>query len=374
VQGEIQIPACVGGVGASFETMAPKPSMSGSFEDGPEFGISLATSVAGIAMPRAIFNSSSPAATSVEDLKALVKSPATGAFTTHTTCPYFIHDDAKHQWREWKTAMTGSSNTIHCFGYSCHSFKYYVSAIREVQTQAAGGGGPNKPAIMSVTGRADQVAQMLEKLGSEFASSPHKVLVEINLLSSCPNNNNNSAGKKPPLAYDFEAMKSFFTSVFSKGSHGLKVGVKTSPYFYDAQFAAAAQVINSFVPHISFVTCINTLGCGLVIDPDAEAPILAATGAVGGLGGPVVHATALANVHQLRRLLVPEIDIIGAGGADSGLAVFRFLLCGASAVSVTSALLTEGMTVFERIEAELKDILAKKGYSSIDQFRGKLKG
>lgn len=322
--------------------------------DGPPLAISLATSIAGVPLRKVLLNSSNPSATSLEQLLALDASPATGAFTTRTACPGFVHDDSIHQWKE----MNNSGNTINCFGYSSQSFDFYCDAIQEVQRSGTG-----KPAIMSVSGKAPQVASLIKTLGDRFHKS-ESFLVEINL--SCPN-----FPDKPPIAYDFEAMEDFLKVVFAQGSFGLKIGVKTTPYFYDAQFIKASEVINSFAEQICFVTCINTLGNGLYIDIESESPVLPAV--YGGLGGPAVHATALANVRKLRKLLRPETDIIAAGGADSGEAAFRFLLCGASAVCMASSVLTQDISVFEKIEAELISIMKRKGYQSIAEFKGNLK-
>ena len=89
-------------------------------------------------------------------------------------------------------------------------------------------------------------------------------------------------------------------------------------------------------------------------------------------GGPAVQAIALGNVRKLRQKLRPSLAIVGCGGVDSGEAAFKHLLCGADAVMVASALLHEGESIFARIEAELLEIMASKGYSSIDQFRSKV--
>ncbi len=56
-------------------------------------------------------------------------------------------------------------------------------------------------------------------------------------------------------------------------------------------------------------------------------------------------------------------------GADA----FEHLLCGASAVQVGTTLVEEGLTAFERLEQELAAVLSKKGYSSVDDCRGRLK-
>jgi dihydroorotate dehydrogenase (fumarate) len=315
---------------------------------------SLCTQVAGITLSKVLLNSSNPFATSVDDLQSLADSPASGAFATRTACPNFEHDDAKHKWRYDKVG-----NTINCLGYSSQTFEYYIDAVKQVHTTSS------KPAFISLSGYANEIADMVQQLGTAFADALGTILVEINL--SCPN-----IPGKPPIAYDFEAMKDYLTTVFARGNYGLKVGVKLTPYFYDGQFIEAALVLNEFYPLLCFVTSINTVGCGLVIDLDTEAPVLT-PGSFGGLGGPAVHATALGNVRRLRSLLRPELDLIGCGGVDSGEAAFRHILCGAQVVMVASALLTRGVGVLEIIETELLAIMEKKGYTCLEDFRGKLR-
>jgi len=349
--------------------MAPNNSTT----DPPPNGsttISLAGSVAGVALQKILLNSANPSATTTNDLLALAGSSATGAFTTRTACPNFEHNDAIHQWRAWgssddKNKSQQGGNTINCLGYSCQDVDYYVEAVQTVQAATA------KPCFFSVSGYAEQVRDIVTKLSAEFKDSATAVLVEINL--SCPN-----IKGKPPIAYDFDGMQAYLTTVFegyNVQSSSVKVGVKTTPYFYQGQFDAAAAVLNGFVPNLQFVTCINTVGCGLVIDMDTEAPVLADAGgaSLGGLGGPAVHATALGNVRMLRKLLSKDIDVVGCGGVDSGAAVFRHLLCGASAVMAASVVLTQGVSALDRIEGELLEIMASKGYTSVEQFIGKLK-
>ncbi len=52
---------------------------------------------------------------------------------------------------------------------------------------------------------------------------------------------------------------------------------------------------------------------------------------------------------------------------------FEMILCGATAVQVGTCHWTEGPKCFDRICQELKDLMTKKGYKSVDDFRGKLK-
>ena len=86
---------------------------------------------------------------------------------------------------------------------------------------------------------------------------------------------------------------------------------------------------------------------------------------------------ALSNVRMLYTLLRErgrgDIDIVGVGAVYSGKDAFELILCGASAVQVGTCHWTEGSACFSRIANELGDIMSSKGYSSIQDFKGKLK-
>ncbi|MDN6543274.1 MAG: dihydroorotate oxidase, partial [Lentilactobacillus parabuchneri] len=53
--------------------------------------------------------------------------------------------------------------------------------------------------------------------------------------------------------------------------------------------------------------------------------------------------------------------------------VFEHVLCGADLVQIGPAFGYEGTPIFERISKELEEIMDKKGYQTLDDFRGKLK-
>lgn len=137
-------------------------------------------------------------------------------------------------------------------------------------------------------------------------------------------------------------------------------------------FERAAACINSF-EGIAFVVCINTVGNALVVDFEAEQPLIHPKGGFGGIGGGLVKYTALANVKKMRELLRPDIDVVGVGGVRTGRDAFELILCGASAVQVGTLHWSQGPACFDRIEAELRQIMQEKGYSSLEEFRNKLK-
>lgn len=84
------------------------------------------------------------------------------------------------------------------------------------------------------------------------------------------------------------------------------------------------------------VSLINTL-VGMAVDIESWRPRL--TNNTGGLSGPAIKPVALAKVFQVSKAV--KIPIIGIGGISTYADVIEFMLCGASAVQVGTALFVE---------------------------------
>lgn len=108
---------------------------------------------------------------------------------------------------------------------------------------------------------------------------------------------------------------------------------------------------------------------GLAVDVDSRRPALAAT--YGLLSGPVLRPIALAAVHRVARAM-PEVPIMGVGGITSGTDAAEFLLAGAWAVQVGTAMLVDPDAPV-RIGRELVEILRAQGCASPADLRGRLR-
>lgn len=108
---------------------------------------------------------------------------------------------------------------------------------------------------------------------------------------------------------------------------------------------------------------------GLAVDAAGLRSKLA--GPIGGLSGPAIKPIALAAVYRVARAL-PEVPIMGVGGVATGEDAVEFLLAGASAVQVGTAMLVNPSAPVEiarGIGAYLKD----KGIGSPAELRGRLR-
>ena len=238
-------------------------------------------------------------------------------------------------------------------GLPNNGFDYYLDYVLERQKQGA------KLQFLSVTGMSyEENIELLKKI----QESDYEGVTEFNL--SCPN-----VPGKPQIAYDFDLTEKLLTEVFSFFTKPL--GVKLPPYFDIAHFDAMAEILNKFP--LTYVNSVNSVGNGLYIDIDKEEVVIKPKGGFGGIGGEYIKPTALANVRAFRQRLNKDIKIIGTGGVTNGRDVFEHILCGADLVQVGTILHQEGVGVFERLSAELEEVMRGKGYSSIEDFKGKLK-
>jgi dihydroorotate dehydrogenase (NAD+) catalytic subunit len=115
------------------------------------------------------------------------------------------------------------------------------------------------------------------------------------------------------------------------------------------------------------VTLINTL-LGMSIDADAGRPALFNT--YGGLSGPAIKPIALRNVHQVHTAL-PDVPIVGCGGARTAVDVAEFVRAGASAVQIGTATFVDPF-VHATVTEDLRRWLAARGIASVDEIRGRL--
>lgn len=92
---------------------------------------------------------------------------------------------------------------------------------------------------------------------------------------------------------------------------------------------------------------------------------------VGGLSGPAIKPLALAAVYQVSRAL-PEVPLMGVGGVATAEDAVEFLLAGAWAVQVGTALLVDPSVHVDIAQGILR-YLRDKGFASPDELRGRVR-
>jgi dihydroorotate dehydrogenase (fumarate) len=226
-----------------------------------------------------------------------------------------------------------------------------------------------KPYFVSISGLTmDDNMSMLDKI---YESNKTKKIAAIELNLACPN-----IPGKPMVAYDYDQLDQVLNQICSHPRfEEIPLGVKLAPYFDIPHFHRVADILAKYP--IKYIVCVNTIPNALIIDFENECEGIAPKNGLGGLAGGFIKHTALANVRNLFTLLRDrnrsDIDIVGVGGVKNGQDAFELILCGAKAVQVGTCHWTEGSGCFDRIATELESIMQQRGYSTIEDFRGKLK-
>jgi len=113
------------------------------------------------------------------------------------------------------------------------------------------------------------------------------------------------------------------------------------------------------------IVAINTVRA-MAIDVHARRPVLA--NVYGGLSGPAIHPVAVRCVHQLYKQL--SVPVIGCGGVKDWATAVEFLLAGARAVQIGSAVATEGINVFGEVAKGIGRYLDAHRFKSIEEIVG----
>ncbi|MFA4700704.1 dihydroorotate dehydrogenase [Pyrococcus kukulkanii] len=113
------------------------------------------------------------------------------------------------------------------------------------------------------------------------------------------------------------------------------------------------------------VSAINTLKA-IAIDIYAKRPIL--NNKIGGYSGPGIKPIALRAVYDLARVL--DIPIIGIGGITTWQDAVEFLLAGASALQIGTAVYLRGFSVFKEIAQGIENYLREEGFKSVHEIVG----
>jgi dihydroorotate dehydrogenase subfamily 1 len=138
---------------------------------------------------------------------------------------------------------------------------------------------------------------------------------------------------------------------------------KLTPHKGDlGELAAAIE------PYVDGFACINSYGPALTIDVERAEPVLGSALGYGWLSGTPIRPLALRCVFEVaRRVRKP---VIGIGGISTPQDVIAFLMAGASAVQVCTAVLLRGQETYGKLARGVGEWLDRHGYAQISQVRG----
>jgi dihydroorotate dehydrogenase (NAD+) catalytic subunit len=212
------------------------------------------------------------------------------------------------------------------------------------------------PVIVNVVGhRVEDFVTVAQRLDAEEAIGG----IELNV--SCPNVADGLEFGTDPAR--LERLVSAVRGVVRRA----KLIVKLSPNVTDVSELAAAAIAGG----ADILSAINTLQA-MAINVDTWTPMLA--NRVGGLSGPAIKPVALHMVHRVYTRVARDkgVPIIGMGGISNWRDAVEFLLAGASALAVGTALFLDARTPVQICEG-LRTYLSSKGIASVRDLVGRLR-
>jgi len=253
---------------------------------------------------------------------------------------------SKEPWEGYPNPTMFSVNGngwLNAVGLSNPGASYFAKMISQNQ---------DVPIIVSLVGSTEDDFDFMVK---QFENV--KVLAyELNL--SCPH----VAKVGLEVGDDLELVKKIVKKIKSvtKVPVIAKVGLGTTHYL-DTVAAACDAGIDA-------ITAINTLRA-MAIDVETERPIL--SNKIGGLSGTPIKPIAVRCVYEISSEY--KIPIIGCGGISNWKDAVEFLLAGASAVQIGSAVGDGWVDVFDEINKGILQYMEKKGFSKIEEMIGRAK-
>ncbi|MCL2333446.1 MAG: dihydroorotate dehydrogenase, partial [Candidatus Methanoplasma sp.] len=161
------------------------------------------------------------------------------------------------------------------------------------------------------------------------------------------------------LGTDPKVIKTIVSAV--KSSVSIPVWTKLTPNTHMIKdLALAVQGANG-----DAIVAINTVKA-MIISPQLGKPIL--SNKFGGLSGPAIRSIGVRAVFDIK--MVVDIPIVGVGGISDWKDAAQYLMAGACAFQIGSAIGMKGIEIFDTINTELERFMKDFGYNSIADMVG----
>ena len=208
----------------------------------------------------------------------------------------------------------------------------------------------NVPLIVSVYGFSVEDYVLTAQKAAEMGADA----IELNV--SCPHvkKTGSEIGQNPEL------LSQIVRAVKEKNQK--PVIVKLSPNVTDITVIAKAAVDAG----ADALTAINTVRA-MAIDVETAQPVL--SNIFGGLSGPAVKPIALRCIYELYSAKL-NVPLIGCGGVTNWRDAVEFLLAGASAIQIGTAIALKNINVFNTINKGINEYLKKKRIRSVNEIVG----
>ncbi|MEF8874034.1 MAG: dihydroorotate dehydrogenase [Candidatus Thermoplasmatota archaeon] len=241
------------------------------------------------------------------------------------------------------TVVELETGLLNAMGLPNPGIDSYAEELKELDSRLK-----DTPVIGSVfASNTDDFVTLAEKMTQNGADA-----VELNL--SCPH----AEGYGASIASDQELMAEVIREVKSSISRPLLAKLPPSTEIDERAKAVEDSGADGIV-------CINTVRA-MAINFETRSPILG--NQIGGYSGKGIKPIGLRCVYEVYEAV--DIPIIGCGGVTAGRDALEYVLAGASAIQMGSALHHRGKDAVEKISDEMIDLMKKEDIGKIEKIIG----
>lgn len=241
------------------------------------------------------------------------------------------------------TIVQVSCGLINAIGLPNPGIDEFVNEIRRAKAIL------NVPLIVSVFGFSEEEYATVAKKAVHAGADA----VELNV--SCPHVK--ATGSE--IGQDPQILSKVVSKV--KAAVNKPVFVKLSPNVTDITAIAETAAKSG----ADALTAINTVRA-MTIDTETAMPTL--SNKRGGLSGSAIKSIAVRCVYDIYEQV--KVLIIGCGGVTNWRDAIEFLLAGASAIQIGTAIALKGPSVFNAVAHGIEAYLKRKGFESVEEIVG----
>jgi dihydroorotate dehydrogenase (NAD+) catalytic subunit len=240
------------------------------------------------------------------------------------------------------TVVQTDCGMLNAMGLPNPGIKYFAKEIDEAKTAGC-------PVIVSVYGfSAEEFGQVTKKAADAGADA-----LELNI--SCPHVEKTGS----EIGQDTTLLEKVVKA--AKRETRIPVLVKLTPNVTDVAGCAKAAKRGG----ADAIVAMNTVRA-MAINVETMKPILG--NKFGGLSGPAIKPIALRCVYEIYRQV--NVPVIGCGGVSDWRDAVEFILAGAKAVQIGTAVAFKGLDIFQSITKGIDAYLETKGFESVKEIVG----
>ena len=240
------------------------------------------------------------------------------------------------------TVIQVNCGLLNAIGLPNPGIRHFGEDIKEVKEKKV-------PVVVSIYGFSSEDFARAAKSAVEVGADA----LELNV--SCPHVEETGA----EIGSDPELVTQVVREV--KNTVDKPVFVKLTPNVANIVEVAKAAVETG----ADAITAINTVRA-MAIEIETTRPLLA--NKIGGLSGSAIKPVAVRCVYEIYRHV--DVPVIGCGGITDWRDAVEFMLAGASAVQIGTAIAFKGLEVFKSVTKGIDAYVEKKGFGNAKEIVG----